>query len=441
MNVSIIGLGKLGVCMAAAMASKGHHVIGVDVNCETIKKVNEGKAPVVEPQLQDNLTANRDRIVATADYKDAIMNTDLSFVVVPTPSDDRGYFEIKYAQQAFRSIGEVLRKKKGFHTVVLTSTVLPGATRYGCLPELIKAANKSPGKDFGLCYSPEFIALGSVIKDFLHPDILLIGELNQASGSTLAKFYKSVVANKPAVKRMSIENAELAKIALNTYVTTKITYANVISAICEKVPGGDCDAVLDAVGADSRVGKKYLRAGLGYGGPCFPRDNIALSTFAKDVGVNANLMSSVDAVNGSVPTHIVDSVRKYLTGASRILVLGTSYKPGSPLTEESQAFALATILARDFPVPVDTWDPIAMCTLPKKPRYRDYSHIIIANNDPAFTDLAPETVDNGAVVIDLWRSHPAFKKAVHVRYVPLGQCRNDQIATMKLVGGIPYAGC
>lgn len=435
-RVSMIGLGKLGVCMAAAIAAKGHKVIGVDVNEQTIRSVNKKVAPVVEPGLQDLMTGlKRSQFTATADYGKAIGETDLSFIVVPTPSDDRGYFEIRYAQQAFTSIGQALAEKNGHHTIVLTSTVLPGATRYGCLPLLIKASGKKVGEDFSLCYSPEFIALGSVIRDFLNPDVLLIGEYDQPSGTILQSFYREVMENDPSVHRMSIENAELAKIALNSYITMKITYANTIGAICEKLPGGDCDAVLKAVGADSRVGQKYLRTGLGYGGPCFPRDNQALASLATDLGVNANLMKQTDAVNTTIPWNIENSIRKYLQGASAVLILGTSYKPFSPLTEESQAFELAKIVSRDFRT--DTWDPVAPCTLTEKPDYRDFSHIIIANLDPEFADVTGERLAPGTVVVDLWRSHPHLNDPPHIRYIPLGRCRNDQVATMRLVRGIP----
>lgn len=433
-RVSVVGLGKLGVCMAAAMASKGHEVIGVDVNPDTIRKVNIGQAPVIEPHLQDYMTANRNRFMATDCYKDAIGNTNLTFIVVPTPSEDNGFFSIKYAQQAFRSIGQALRDKDTHHTVVLTSTVLPGATRYGCLPALVQECRRNPGDGVSLCYSPEFIALGSVIRDFLNPDILLIGEYDQRSGDILESFYSTTMENEPQIKRMGIENAEMAKISLNSYVTMKITYANTIAHICEKFPGGDCDAVLDAVGADSRVGKKYLRGGLGYGGPCFPRDNQALASFAKSVGIDARLMRMVDAVNTIIPWQIQNNVKKYLVGSSKVLVLGTAYKPDSSLTEESQAFELAKIIAQEHYV--HTWDPVAPCTLPEKPDYRDFTHIVLATMDPAFADVSADTLDPGTVVIDLWRSHPHLDNHPQIRYVPIGRCRNDQSATMKIVRGI-----
>src|SRR5262245_21634319 len=210
---SIVGLGKLGASMAAAIASKGHHVVGVDVNHRAVDAVNQGRAPVQETGLQDLIAANRDRLRATLSHEEAIRNSELTFVIVPTPSDERGAFLLQYAAYAFREIGKALAGKKERHTVGVTSTVLPGATRYGLLPGLERHSGKKGGVDFGLCYSPEFIALGSVIRDFLHPDFLLLGELDAASGQHLEDCYRDIMPQVTPVRRMTLENAELAKIS------------------------------------------------------------------------------------------------------------------------------------------------------------------------------------------------------------------------------------
>src|SRR5262249_8099969 len=152
--------------------------------------------------------------LGTHDCAEAISSSDVTFVVVPTPSDATGAFSIEYAAAAFATIGAALAKKDDYHLVVLTSTVLPGSTRYGLMPFLEAASGKVCGRDFGLCYSPEFIALGSVIRDFLNPDFLLIGEQDERAGSLLADCYARIVANAAPVRRMSLENAELTKIAI-----------------------------------------------------------------------------------------------------------------------------------------------------------------------------------------------------------------------------------
>src|SRR5215510_5901835 len=242
---SVVGLGKLGASMAAGIASQGHNVIGVDVSHRAVELVNAGHAPVQETGLEDLIAANRERLRATDQHEDAILNSELTFVIVPTPSDERGAFSLQYASFAFREIGKALAKKQGYHTVVLTSTVLPGATRHGLLPVLEAHSGKKAGVDFGVCYSPEFIALGTVIRDFLNPDFLLIGELDTASGEHLACVYRDVMKPDTPVKRMSLENAELAKISVNAFVTTKITFANMLAELCAAIPGGDVDVVSD----------------------------------------------------------------------------------------------------------------------------------------------------------------------------------------------------
>ena len=148
------------------------------------------------------------------------------------------------------------------------------------LPILERESGKKAGKDFGLCYSPEFIALGSIIRDFLNPDFTLLGEFDERCGAHLEEVYKRVMGPDTPCARMSLENAELTKISVNTYVTTKITFANMLAEMCEKLPGGNVDVVTNALGLDSRIGRKYLTGSIGYGGPCFPRDNVALSFMA-----------------------------------------------------------------------------------------------------------------------------------------------------------------
>ena len=186
-NLSVIGLGKLGASMLAGMASRGFNVIGVDITESTVRAVNEGRAPVQETDLEKMISAHRAKVRATASHEEAVLGSDVSFVIVPTPSDRRGAFELQYAKYAFEKLGKALAKKDSYHVIVLTSTVLPGATRHGLLPVLEAASGKKCGKDFGLCYSPEFIALGSVIRDFLNPDFYLVGEFDERSGDAWKK--------------------------------------------------------------------------------------------------------------------------------------------------------------------------------------------------------------------------------------------------------------
>src|SRR4029077_20153978 len=186
---------------------------------------------------------------------------------------------------------------------------------------------KRCGTDFGLCYSPEFIALGSVLRDFLNPDLLLIGECDARAGERVAAFYREGLKIDVPVVRMSPVNAELAKIALNTYVTTKITFANMLAELCERLPGGDVDAVTKALGLDGRIGAKYLPGALGYGGPCFPRDNSALAKLLDEMGVSSQLPNTVDWLNRSIPGRVVSMIEDLAPNRARVAILGLAYKP------------------------------------------------------------------------------------------------------------------
>src|SRR5579872_7504814 len=206
MKLSIIGLGKLGAPMAAVMAQKGHMVVGVDVNPDFVAAIREGRAPVSEPGLAETIQANRERLTATLDYEEAILATEATFIIVPTPSNPDGRFSVRFVLSAAEKIGAALRKKSEWHLVVLSSTVMPGATGGQLLPALEAASGKRCGIDFGLCYNPEFIALGSVIRDMLNPDMILIGESDERSGTLLERFYKGVCDSSPSIQRMNYVN-------------------------------------------------------------------------------------------------------------------------------------------------------------------------------------------------------------------------------------------
>lgn len=269
-TVSVIGLGKLGAPLVACCASKGFSVIGVDANAECARLVDAGIAPVLESSLDELLRAGHKRISATQDCHQAVLNSDLTFIVVPTPSEPSGRFSTQHVLAVAEHIGDALRAKPTYHLVVLVSTVLPGATEAELKPVLEASSGKQCGLDFGLCYSPEFIALGSVIRDMLNPDFILIGESDPFAGEMLASFYRIFCDNDPAIVRMSLVNAELTKISVNSYITMKISFANNLAEICERLPGADVDVITSAVGLDSRIGRKYIKGALGYGGPCFP---------------------------------------------------------------------------------------------------------------------------------------------------------------------------
>ena len=433
---SVVGLGKLGASMAAAIASRGHEVIGVDVNRRAVDRVNAGEAPVQETGLQDLIAANAARLKATMSHEEAILGSDLTFVIVPTPSDSRGAFSLQYAAFAFRAIGEALAKKSGYHTVVLTSTVLPGATRHGLIPILERHSGKTAGADFGVCYSPEFIALGSVIRDFLNPDFLLIGQLDERAGAHLEECYREIMPAHPPVARMSLENAELAKISVNAFVTTKITFANLLAELCNKLPGGDVDVVSAAIGLDSRIGRKYLSGGLGYGGPCFPRDNVALAFVASALGVPADMPQTTDRLNRSLVNRIAAWLGGRFGPELTVALLGLSYKPFSHVTEESQAVMLANACL-EHGARVIGYDPLAnesaghdfggrvLVVGSARDCVRQGDVILVATPDPAFKQLSIDDFANGdrrKTVVDFWRAlPPELALDPRIEYLPYGR--------------------
>jgi UDPglucose 6-dehydrogenase len=430
MNLSIIGLGKLGAPMAAVMAYKGHHVIGVDLNPAYVKALREGRAPVNETGLEEMVRANAKRLTATQDYAEAILASDVTFIIVPTPSGPDGKFSMKYVLAAAEKIGAALRKKKTWHLVSLCSTVMPGSTGGELLPALEAYSGKRCGVDFGLCYNPEFIALGSVIRDMLNPDMILIGESDEKSGALLEEFYGGVCESGPRIQRMNFVNAELTKIAVNTYVTTKISYANMLAEVCETIPGADVDAVTTAIGCDSRIGRKYLKGALGYGGPCFPRDNVAFSALARSNGAPALLAEATDQLNKRQVERLAELVRSRLKDGGTVGILGLSYKPNTEVIEESQGVALAARLLKSG-ARVTVFDPAAMENAKEAlskaefatsaqacARAADVLVIMTAWDD--FRGLTAEDFKTGAALVDCWRLFAAHPPETLSEYVPLG---------------------
>jgi UDPglucose 6-dehydrogenase len=427
--------------MAGAFASRGFEVVGVDVNERSVNLVNEGRAPVQETDLDKYIEENKARIRATTSHEDAILNSDISFVIVPTPSDEKGAFSLQYAAWAFKEIGKALRKKNGYHNIVLTSTVLPGATRYGLLPILEKESGKKCGADFGLCYSPEFIALGSVIRDFLNPDFLLLGEFDERAGNQLEQIYTETMFGNPPCKRMSLENAELTKISVNSFVTTKITFANMLADLCERVPGGNVDVVTDALGADKRIGRKYLTGALGYGGPCFPRDNVALSYIAREMDTRAALAETTDDFNRSMAERIAEKLRPVIQDGVTTAILGLAYKPFSHVVEESQGVYLANALSQAG-ARVVAYDPLAgesanaelkgkVLILDSAKKCLEQAEVVlITTADPEFQTLTYADFNrefSKITVIDFWRIlRGELQNRPNIEYVPVGCSTNDE---------------
>lgn len=450
---SVFGLGKLGCPLAVILVSKGYLVIGVDQNTDVVQSLQLGLSHLQEPDLQTFIEQSREVLQVTEDPKEAILNSTVSFVIVPTPSDQTGAFNNNYIISAMESIGKALRKKASYHLVVIMSTVMPGSCEGKIAEALEKNSGRKIGENLGLCYNPAFIAIGSVIKNMLRPDMVLIGESDTKSGDILEKIYQNVCENNPAIERMSLINAELTKISINTFLTTKISYVNMLAEICEKLPGADLQKVTQAIGKDSRIGSKYLVCGLGYGGPCFPRDNIAFSALARTLGARADIAEATDQINNYQVEKLFTLIHKKLslhrikstisresmqTKTAKVGILGLSFKPDTNLIEASQGILLAKRLI-DNGYQIYAYDPLAMETSKGLFLEEDFilcpsmeaciknvDLVVIVTPWPEFVNISEYCLDKNSghlVIIDCWRLLEPQKNKIraHCDLVFLGQ--------------------
>jgi UDPglucose 6-dehydrogenase len=429
-----MGLGKLGSPLSACFAARGFRVTGVDLDKNKIDAINRGVPPVHEPGLPELMQESEGRLSATADADAAVRASEATFIVVNTPSEPGGGFSLRYVLPTLETIGKTLRTKTGFHLVVLTSTVMPGSTGGEVRSTLERTSGKTCGKHFGLCYSPEFIALGSVIRDFYFPDFLLIGESDGQSGDILEEIYRRTCKNTPFVARMNFINAEITKLAVNTYITTKISYANMIARLCEKLPEADANVVTNALGLDTRIGPRYLKGAVSYGGPCFPRDNRALAALAARVGASSGLAEATDLFNRAQIKSLAELVKGHYSGDGAIGVLGLTYKPDTDVVEEAFGLLLAQELSAAN-IPVVVYDPSAdaVRALGKNKTVRCASSaqeciaqsdvVVLATPWQQFREVPAvqwARYDRPRAVVDCWRVLNHLDGVEGVRYVRLG---------------------
>jgi len=420
------------------LASKGNQVVGIDVNPEAVRLLNEGHAPVEEPGLQDLVSGSQDRLSATTELG-AAGEADVSILLVPTPSDERGAFSNEHVLAAVDEVGRGLRGRDGYQILVVASTVMPGSCDAEIRTALEGASGRRVGETLGLCYSPEFIALGSVIRDMLEPDMVLIGESDSRAGDVLERLYAGICENEPPFRRMSLVNAELTKIAVNTYVTMKISYANTLADMCERLPGADVEVVTDALGLDTRIGAKYLRGAISYGGPCFPRDNKAFGVFARDLGAEPFLSEATDAVNLAQTDRLAGVVQSRLKVGNAVGILGLAYKPDTGVIDESPGVALARLLG-SAGYEVRVYDPVAteaaLHALGGLAEGCSSAAELVAQSDvtviatpwPEFAELpldALERKGRSSVVIDCWRLLPERASCGAVEIVRLGRALEE----------------
>jgi len=435
MRLSVFGLGKIGSPLAAVFASKGHDVIGVDVAAECVRMLANGKAPVQEPHLQELIDISKGRLSATACYEHAVLNSDISFVVVPAPSGENGMFTNENVIAAVEEIGKGLRKKTGYHVVNIVTTVMPGSTDGEIREAIEKHSGRRVGDGLGLCYSPEFVALGSVVQNILNPDFILLGASDSKAGDVVENLYRSVCDNNPPIRRMNLINAEIAKLSLNTYLTTKISYANMLADICERLPDADVDVVTSAIGLDTRIGSKYLKGGVSFGGPCFPRDNVAFAALARTIGARADIAEATTRLNNYNAARLVAHVCARAAPGSTVGILGLSYKPDTPVIDESPGVALAIGLSHAGYL-VKAFDPLALAAAEEilgkeviaksmETCVREAHLVVITTPWPAFSSLNPASLRRRGkppVILDCWRILPKeqFEGMAEIVYLGCG---------------------
>tara|TARA_B100001123_G_C15314194_1_gene1025518 strand:+ start:2024 stop:3136 length:1113 start_codon:yes stop_codon:yes gene_type:complete len=329
-NITVIGVGKLGICYCLMLEKAGYNVLGVEKFEERIELINKKLLKTKEPLVDDYLNSSQN-FNCTNSIEEGIEKSENIFILVATPSLPNGRYDHSQIDSIVSEL-ESIGKQKKTKNLVIVSTVMPGYC------ETLKS--KLSDLNYTINYNPEFIAQGSVIHDQTNPDMILIGEANKKVGDKLEEIHSKVCHNNPKINRMDPLSAEITKLSLNCFLTTKISFANMIGDLAISA-GADQKSILSAIGSDSRIGGKYLRYGYGYGGPCFPRDNRALSIYANDMGIDAMISKATDGINQN---HLIYQVQKFMESHSKeetVVMEGVSYKPGSSIIEESQQLAFA----------------------------------------------------------------------------------------------------
>lgn len=333
-TIGVIGVGRLGICTALILEEAGFNVLCYDVN----KSIRDGitNRNLISSEKGVSEMIQKAKNIRAVETLDGVLGLDILFCVVATPSLPDGSYDHKYVNTV---VDELIQKipRVASQRILLNicCTTMPGYS------DSVQKRFDDAGIPVDVCYNPEFIAQGEVLYGFTHPDILLIGEANKESGDTLLNIYNTFVKTTPTICRMKRKEAEITKIAINCYITTKISFANTIGDLCVH-EGLNADSVLKAIGSDSRIGRKYLNWGHGYGGPCFPRDNRALCFYSAGQDVRNRIGEATDETNASHLSFLVDTLTKIAKESNKqFLFKDLSYKPGTNILEESQSLALA----------------------------------------------------------------------------------------------------
>ena len=363
MNISMIGTGYVGLSTGIGFAVKGNDVVCVDIDREKVEKINQGVSPIYEPLLEDYLkkVLKDGKFRATTDLKEAIEQTEVSFISVGTPSREDGSIDLKYIEEVSRQIGEVLKGKE-YHVVVVKSTVVSETTEKVVIPNLEKSSGKKASESFGVCMNPEFLKEGKAMEDFLKPDRVVIGSIDKKSGDVIERLYENFQA---PILRTDLKTAEMIKYASNALLAAKVSFSNEIGNIC-KLLGINVNDVMRGVGLDSRISEKFLNAGCGYGGSCFPKDVDALIRKAKDLEYDPKLLREVHDLNLRQRVRLVEQLESRMGDLKdkTVCVLGLAFKPDSDdIREASSVFIISKLLEKG--ANVRAYDPKAITNMKK----------------------------------------------------------------------------
>src|SRR5579864_2501332 len=352
-SISVFGLGYVGTVTAACLAHKGHKVIGVDLNRTKIDAIQSGRSPIVELGVTDLISkAHADGLLsATSESQSAVLNSDISFLCVGTPSLRNGKLDLGHIEPVCREIGKILQNKKTFHLVVLRSTVLPGTAETIVVPALEKASGKKLGQGFGVCVNPEFMREGTAVADFLEPIVTVIGAGDAQHSAQLREIYEWVPGR---IFETSFRSAEMVKYVCNAWHAVKVSFANEVGTLAKEL-GVDPGAVVDIFTADTKlnISPTYLKPGFAFGGSCLPKDVRALNYRAKELDLNLPLFQSIMPSNDEHLERAVDMILS--TGKKKIALLGLSFKAATDDLRESPQAQLAMRLlgeGRDLKI----WD-------------------------------------------------------------------------------------
>ena len=345
-RIAIFGAGYVGLVTGACFADLGHEVVIRDVLPERIERLRNGEVPIYEPGLDDVLARNRERIAFTLDVREAVQGADFLYVAVGTPPTYAGDADLSAVWTVVDELPDDARA-----TIVMKSTVPVGTG------EKVRAALDARGLEaIGYVSNPEFTAEGTAVRDFMEPDRVVIGAFDEADGDAVEALHAEIDA---PVVRTDVNSAEMIKLTANAFLVTRISFINEIANVCELV-GADVTSVAEGIGLDHRLGPHFLRAGIGWGGSCFPKDSLALKQLAANSGYHFHLMNAVIEVNELQKRRVVQKLQRHLGGlrGKRVALLGLAFKPNTDDMREAPSLVLASRLIAEG-AEVRGWDPIA----------------------------------------------------------------------------------